>query len=80
MSQLADSFMAIFGFQRVATVQGNVITPTVWDDMVMGGSVDAQKRRVAGLIPAPPATNYCPTCGEDHEGNVPRGCETGDGA
>jgi hypothetical protein len=21
----------------------------------------------------------CPTCGQDHEGNVPRECETGDG-
>jgi hypothetical protein len=54
MSQLTDSFMAIFGLKRVATVQGNVITPTVWDD--------------------------CDICGENHEGNVPRECETGDSA
>jgi len=32
MSQLADSFMAIFGFKRVATVRGNIITPTEWDE------------------------------------------------
>lgn len=27
MSQLADSFMAIFGLTRVATMRGNVIEP-----------------------------------------------------
>jgi hypothetical protein len=53
MSQLADSFMAIFGLKRKATVQGNVIKPAVLDD--------------------------CLTCGETHDGNVPRECETGDG-
>jgi hypothetical protein len=53
MTQLADTFMAIFGFKRVASVQGNVVTPTAWDE--------------------------CGICGEDHECNVPRECETGDG-
>ncbi|MHC5536847.1 hypothetical protein ACYOEI_01075 [Singulisphaera rosea] len=27
----------------------------------------------------PPLSENCQICGEDHEGNVPRGCETGDG-
>ena len=28
---LADSFMAIFGFKRVAIVKDNVVKPTKWE-------------------------------------------------
>ena len=31
MSNLADAFMAIFGFKRIATQQGNVITPAAFE-------------------------------------------------
>lgn len=50
---LADSFMAIFGYKRIAKQEGNVITPVEFEQ--------------------------CDICGDHHEGDVPRECETGDG-
>ena len=50
---MADSFMKIFGYTRVATQSGNVITPVEFEQ--------------------------CDICGDNHDGEVPRECETGDG-
>lgn len=55
--ELADSFMAIFGYRRIASQQGNVITP-VFDDS---------------------GDDRCDICGDHHDGEIPRSCETGDG-
>lgn len=50
---MADSFMAIFGFKRIAKQSGNVITPVEFE--------------------------RCDICGDVHEDEIPRECETGDG-
>lgn len=65
---LADSFMAIFGFKRVASQKDNVITP------VFERRCDyCQEIHEDGAV-------FCGICGDHHElGNVPFICQTGDG-
>jgi len=36
---LADSFMAIFGFKRIATQEGNVITPVEFERCDICGDI-----------------------------------------
>lgn len=55
---MIDSFMAIFGFKRIASQSGNVITPVQFDSDIDG---------------------RCDICGDYHDGEIPRSCETGDG-
>ena len=58
---MIDSFMAIFGFKRIASQSGNVITPAQFDSDIDDG------------------VNQCDICGDYHEGEISRSCETGDG-
>lgn len=51
---LADSFMGIFGFKRIARQQRDVVIPMEFE------------------------LEQCDICGDFHEGDIPRECETGD--
>jgi hypothetical protein len=70
---LADSLMAILGYKRIARQEGNIIAPAEFERC---GDANCACHYI---IPRREDFKQCDICGDYHDGDVPRECETGDG-
>ena len=67
MSALADAFMAIFGFKRIATVKGNIIEPVFGRDDDLPGYEDNVWKNCGVCCEQyqlPEDLETCPICGK----------------